>query len=68
MEGSLVHPIKPSAKCRQSYFCEIRLNEWSKRMKTYRLITLVVAALITVSLARVFTHETATSFTVAGAL
>jgi hypothetical protein len=42
-------------------------------MKTYRLITLVAATLITVSLARVFTHEkigdpqSESSFTAAGA-
>ena len=42
-------------------------------MKTYRLITLVAATLITVSLARVFSHEkigypqTESSFTAANA-
>jgi hypothetical protein len=50
------------------------LNEWSKQMKTYQLITLIAATLITVSLARVFTHEqigdpqTESSFTAAGVL
>jgi hypothetical protein len=71
--GPVVHPSKPPAKYSREFPLRNPIKRMEHQMKTYRLITLVAATLITVSLARVFTHEkvgdpeTESSFTAAGA-